>query len=87
MLTSRHEKAPESFDSEVSDHDYNIWVKFLNCLIMRLILKMTAALSDKTMCNNPFFVILISVQPSCKADRKMQFCLALQTDSRSLKAG
>lgn len=24
---------------------------------------------------------------SCKADRKMQFCLAPQTDSRSLKAG
>ena len=27
MLTSRHEKAPESFDSEASDHDYYIWVK------------------------------------------------------------
>ena len=27
MLTSRHEKAPESFDSEALDHDYYIWVK------------------------------------------------------------
>ena len=27
---------------------------FLNCLIIRLILKMTAALSAKTMCNSPF---------------------------------
>ena len=27
MLTSRHKKAPESFDSEALDHDYYIWVK------------------------------------------------------------
>jgi hypothetical protein len=27
---------------------------FLNCLIIRLILKTTAALSAKTMCNSPF---------------------------------
>lgn len=27
VLTSRHEKAPESFDSEALDHDYYIWVK------------------------------------------------------------
>lgn len=27
---------------------------FLKCLIIRLILKMTAALSAKTMCNSPF---------------------------------
>jgi len=26
-LTSRHEKAPESFDSETLEHDYYIWVK------------------------------------------------------------
>ena len=25
MLTSRHEKAPESFDSEALNHDYYIW--------------------------------------------------------------
>ena len=25
MLTSRHKKAPESFDSEALDHDYYIW--------------------------------------------------------------
>ena len=31
MLTSRHEKAPESFDSEALDHDYYIWVKKSNC--------------------------------------------------------
>ena len=29
---------------------------FLNCLIIRLILKMTAALSAKTMCNSPFII-------------------------------
>lgn len=27
MLTSKHEKAPESFNSEALDHDYYIWVK------------------------------------------------------------
>jgi len=27
MLTSRHKKAPESFDSEALNHDYYIWVK------------------------------------------------------------
>ena len=27
MLTSRHKKAPESFDSEAMNHDYYIWVK------------------------------------------------------------
>ena len=31
MLTSRHKKAPESFDSEAMDHDYYIWVKKSNC--------------------------------------------------------
>ena len=27
MLTSRHKKAPESFDLEAMNHDYYIWVK------------------------------------------------------------
>ena len=31
MLTSRHKKAPESFDSEALNHDYYIWVKKSNC--------------------------------------------------------
>ena len=32
VLTSRHKKAPESFDSEALDHDYYIWVRFFELL-------------------------------------------------------